>query len=248
MYKLGFSVFVMFVSVLGVSVSFAAKANKVEMANSALEKISPGLNADSVSESPVKGIYEVEVGTEIMYLSSDGNFMFQGDLIDLGQMNNLTEERREKIRAKLIADLDEKGMIVFAPEKSKHTVTVFTDIDCGYCRKLHREMEDYNKLGIAIRYLAFPRSGVGTESYYKSVSVWCADDRNSAMTAAKMGKGVEDNKCKNNPVKSHMQMGERLGVRGTPSIVLEDGTFIPGYVPAERLYKVLEMTSAAAGK
>ncbi len=245
MYKSFLSCMLGFLFVFGSSALYAEETSKIKEINNALNKFSPGLNADAITESPVSGIYEVEVGSEIMYISSDGNFMFQGDLIDLSQMRNLTEARREKARSRLVANMKEEEMIIFAPEKTKHTVTVFTDIDCGYCRKLHREMDDYNKLGIAIRYLAFPRSGVGTESYFKSVSVWCADDRKSAMTAAKTGKKVEDNRCDHHPVKKHMEMGEMVGVRGTPSMVLSDGTFIPGYVPAERLYKILEMSTSA---
>ncbi len=244
MYKQLLSYLISFSLVAGSPMLFAAETSEIKKINSALNKFSPGLSADAITESPVSGIYEVEVGSEIMYISGDGNFMFQGDLIDLNQMSNLTETRREKSRAKLIANIKEEEMIIFAPEKTKHTVTVFTDIDCGYCRKLHREMDDYNKLGIAVRYLAYPRSGVGTESYLKSVTVWCADDRKSAMTAAKSGKKLETNNCNNNPVEKHMKLGELIGVRGTPSMVLADGTFIPGYVPAERLYKVLEMSAA----
>ena len=245
MYKQFLSCLFSFLFIVGSTTLFASDASKIKKINNALNKFSPGLSADAIAESAVSGIYEVEVGAEIMYISGDGKYMFQGDLIDLDQMINLTETRREKSRAKLIANLKEEEMIVFAPEKTKHTVTIFTDIDCGYCRKLHREMDDYNKLGIAIRYLAYPRSGVGTESYLKSVSVWCADDRRSAMTAAKTGKKIETNNCENNPVKKHMELGGKIGVRGTPSMVLADGTFIPGYVPAERLYKVLEMSAAA---
>ncbi len=245
MYKKLLNCLLIFLFFVGSSTLFAAETSKVKEINKALSKISPDLSADAITETPVSGIYEVEVGAEIMYISGDGNYMFQGDLIDLNQMSNLTETRREKSRGKLIANLKEEEMIIFAPEKTKYTVTVFTDIDCGYCRKMHREMDDYNKLGIAIRYLAYPRSGVGTESYLKSVSAWCADDRKAAMTAAKTGKKIENNKCDNNPVQKHMEIGEMIGVRGTPSMVLEDGTFIPGYVPAERLHKVLEMSSAS---
>jgi thiol:disulfide interchange protein DsbC len=133
--------------------------------------------------------------------------------------------------------------VIFAPDKPKHTVTVFTDIDCGYCRKLHREIDGYLKAGIRVRYLFFPRAGLGSESFNEAVSVWCAADRQQAMTDAKAGKPIEAKTCEN-PVIDHMQLGESLQISGTPAIVLESGDLVPGYVPAERLAAMLQ----AAGR
>jgi thiol:disulfide interchange protein DsbC len=129
-------------------------------------------------------------------------------------------------------------MLIFSPDKPTHTITVFTDIDCGYCRKLHHEMADYHAKGIRVRYLMFPRSGVNSPSYDKAVSVWCSEDRNDSLTKAKNGKDPAPRTC-DNPVQNHMAMGRSIGVQGTPSIVFEDGRVIPGYVPAERLAAML---------
>jgi len=129
---------------------------------------------------------------------------------------------------------------VFRPKgETKHTVTIFTDIDCGYCRKLHREVARYTKAGIAIRYLAFPRSGPNTESYFKAVTVWCSDDPRDALTRSKSGEKLARKTCANQPVDAHMAVAEKVGVSGTPTIVLADGSVIPGYVPADRLAAIL---------
>ena len=194
---------------------------------------------DSVTVTPIPGIYEVVIGGQVLYLSEDGRFAIQGEIVDLGSRDNLTENRRSEIRSKAIADIGEDKMVVFTPEGPvKHTVTVFTDIDCGYCRKMHTQMAGYNKEGIKIRYLWFPREGIGSESYNKAVSVWCADDRRDALTKAKRGESVEHKTC-DNPVQAEYELGQKLGVRGTPSLVLESGEMIPGYVSPTQLVQLL---------
>lgn len=209
----------------------------------ALSKLVPGLKPDSIRPAPIKGMYEVAFGGQVIYITSDGKFFIRGDVVDLARGANLTEVSRQKIRGKLINDAGEKSMITYTGKDTRYTVTVFSDIDCSYCRKFHGEMAEYNKLGIRVRYMAYPRSGVNTPSYYKAVSVWCAKDRNKAMTLAKQGKQPKSLKC-DNPVKQHMLIGEKLGVRGTPSIILPGGKLLPGYVPPEKLIKVLELETA----
>ena len=154
---------------------------------------------------------------------------------------NLTETKRRVARAKAVRGMDENTMVVFSPDadKVKHTITAFTDIDCGYCRKMHKQMKQYNDLGIAMRYLAYPRSGVNTPSYYKAVSVWCADDKQAAMTKAKSGETLAKADC-DTPIKAHMDAAKLVGVTGTPTMVLENGRVIPGYVEPKRLIKILE--------
>ena len=212
--------------------------------NRALNAFSPGLRADSIRPIDASQFFEIIVGTEVVYISQDGRFMLQGDLVDLEQRVNLTESVRGVGRLKLVAGLDEAKMIVFAPEKDKikHTVTVFTDIDCPYCRKLHDEMALYNDLGIAMRYLAYPRAGVGSKSYDKAVAAWCAKDPKAAMTLAKAGKVVTEKEIKDckDPVREHMALVRQLGITGTPALIFEDGTLVPGYVPANRLITMLE--------
>lgn len=194
---------------------------------------------DHIKPTPIPGLYEIVSGSEILYLTEDGQFVFQGDIVDLEAKNNLTEVRRNDLRSKAVSAVEEKDMVVFAPaNEAQHTVTVFTDIDCGYCRKLHNEIAEYTQKGIKVRYLMFPRAGFNSESYHKAVSVWCAEDRQGAMTQAKRGESVPPKKCPN-PVQEQTQLGRSLGVQGTPSIVLENGQMIPGYVPAAQLAQML---------
>lgn len=198
-----------------------------------------GEKPDSVTPSAIPGLYEVVIGGQVLYLSADGQFAVQGDIVDLDSKANMTDKRRGELRGKAITAVGEDNMIIFGPPGPvKHTITVFTDIDCGYCRKMHSEMEEYNKEGIRIRYLWFPREGIGSESYDKAVSVWCAADRQDAMTKAKRGEAIEKKTC-DNPVKAQYELGQKLGVRGTPSLILESGEMLPGYVPPMQLAELL---------
>ena len=201
-----------------------------------------GVTPDSVTPTAIPGLYEVVLDGQVMYLSADGRFVVQGDIVDLGSRVNLTDDRRSELRGKAIAAVSENNMVVFAPEGPvKHTVTIFTDIDCGYCRKLHSQMADYNKEGIKIRYLMFPREGIGSESFNKAVAVWCASDRREALTKAKRGERIEQKTCEN-PVLAQYELGQKLGVRGTPSLVLESGEMLPGYVTPSQLAQLLAET------
>ncbi len=207
-----------------------------------------GEKPDSVAATPIPGIYEVLLGGQVLYLSADGRFVMQGEIVNLSSLENVTENRRAELRGKAIEALGEKNMVIFGPEGPvKHTVTVFTDIDCGYCRKLHTQMAAYNKEGIKVRYLWFPREGIGSESYNKAVSVWCASDQRDAMTKAKSGEKIESKTC-DNPVKAEYELGQKLGVRGTPSIILESGEMIPGYVSPTQLAQLLADNKAKTSK
>ncbi len=204
-----------------------------------------GAKPDSIMPSSIPGLYEVIVGGQVLYLSQDGRFAVQGDILELSSRTNLTENRRGALRSQAIAAVGESNMVVFAPEgQARHTVTIFTDIDCGYCRKLHSQIADYNKEGIKIRYLMFPREGIGSESFNKAVAVWCADNRQDALTKAKRGENVERKTC-DNPVKAQYELGQKLGVRGTPSLILESGDMIPGYVPPTQLTQMLAETQSS---
>lgn len=206
-----------------------------------LESALNGEKPDQIKKSPVPGLYEVVIGSEIFYLSQNGRFLLQGDIVDLtGNPKNLTEKRRESLRIAALNKVGKKNMVVFSPDKpAKHFVTVFTDIDCGYCRKLHQEMAEYNKNGIEVRYLMYPRAGIGSNSYQKAVSVWCSDNRQDSLTKAKQGQEIPQKNCKN-PVADQFQLGREMGVSGTPTIILENGQVIPGYVPADRLKTIIE--------
>jgi len=235
-------------SILLALFSAQAAADAASTIKKSLAKILPDYEVNSVHETPVKGLYEVLVGSDVIYVSGDGRYMVQGRMIDLDSKEDLTEtsprlaearKKEAKERVAAVNKLGEDTMIVFAPPgKAEHTITVFTDIDCGYCRKLHGEIDGYLAQGIKVRYLFFPRAGVGTPSFDKAVSVWCADDRKSALTDAKAGKSVPDKKC-DNPVKAQMELGEKLGVSGTPAIILDNGEMVPGYIPPKRLAAIL---------
>lgn len=205
-----------------------------------LGRIIPDESPDEIRAAPFPGFREVVYGAQILYVSDDGRYALQGDLLDLESQENITESRRSEIRIGLLEALDRDEVIVFAPEaRARHVVHVFTDVDCTYCRQLHREMDQYNELGIEVRYLAFPRSGVDSPLYHKMVSVWCAEDRGEAMTQAKAGAPVPSASCPN-PVRDHLTLAADFGVNGTPTLVLGDGTTLPGYVAPARLAAYLD--------
>jgi len=219
----------------------AAADSNVDKIRAVLGKSMPSLKlpAGAIKASPISGLYMVMVPPDLFYISADGRYLFDGEIIDVNTRANLSEAVRGKMRVAELNGVKEKDMIIYGPKHPKHTVTVFTDIDCGYCRKLHSEMGDYNKAGIRVRYMAFPRSGLGSESYNKAVSVWCAKDPAKAMDAAKSGTSISSKTCAN-PVEMEYKLGSKLGVRGTPSIITDKGIMIPGYVPASRLKMILD--------
>jgi len=200
----------------------------------------PELSAGSIAASPIPGLYQIMLGGQVSYVSADGRYLIQGDIFDIEEELNLTEAHRETARQTAIDQIGEGRMIVFHPEKTEYVVTVFTDIDCGYCRKLHRQIAEYNERGIEVRYLFFPRSGPDTESWFKADNVWCADDRNAALTKAKSGANIISADCSPTPVAEHYQLGRAIGIRGTPAIVAQGGELIPGYVAPDELLKYLE--------
>lgn len=221
-----------------VSVSYAAD-DELSKVQAGLSKVLQGAKADSIEKSPIPGFYEVVLGGEVYYVSADGRFLLAGSVLDLEQGGkNITEARRAEGRAKVIQQVNLDEAIIFSPQETKHHVTVFTDIDCGYCRRLHSEMDDLNKRGIEVRYLFHPNAGKGSRSYEKAESVFCAKDQQTAMTEAKAGKIPEKKTC-DNPIEAHMALAAQMNISGTPTMVLDDGTVIPGYVPAERLEALL---------
>lgn len=217
-----------------------------------LEERLPGLQVAAIRESEYPGLIEIIADGRVLYASPDGHYVINGAMFDLERgVANLTDERLAELdkamapeRLKDIEALGESSMIVFKAANEKHKVTVFTDIDCGYCRKLHSQIDDYNKLGITIRYIAFPRAGIPSESYDKLVSVWCAKDPKAALTEAKHGGPVPMRTC-DNPIKKHFALVEKFNLHGTPAIVLEDGTLVPGYVPPQDLAKELDNLHAS---
>jgi thiol:disulfide interchange protein DsbC len=210
----------------------------------AVAKRIPGVSADNVRRSLVPGVLEVSRGAEVFYVTADARYVFAGDLYDLVDENNISEKRRREARTALLGTVPESQMIVFGPSAAKYTVTVFTDIDCGFCRKLHAEMAKYNELGIRVRYLFYPRTGPGSESWQKAVSVWCSKDRNEAMNRAKRGDDLPAGRCGKTPVDRDFEIGQDMVVTGTPAIVLPNGDMVPGYRAAPALLKLLQAANA----
>ncbi|UXI67795.1 DsbC family protein [Tahibacter amnicola] len=223
--------------------AFAAEDNKA--ITDAIHSLVPNAKIDSISKSALPGFSEVVTGGQVVYVSSDGKYLLQGSLFDIANKKDLTESRLAGIRKELIDQVPKSKRIVFAPKDPKYTVTVYTDIDCGYCRKLHENIAQYNQQGIALEYLWFPRSGVGTPSYDKAVSVWCASDRNRAFTDAKAGKDPKSAKC-DNPIAEQFELGQRVGINGTPTIIAPDGTQIGGYLPPEAMRQRLDALATAS--
>jgi thiol:disulfide interchange protein DsbC len=181
------------------------------------------------------------MGSQIVYVSDDRKYLFKGDIIDLSTNESITEKRRGGLRLAEVNQLGDDDMVIFGPADAKHTITVFTDVDCTYCRKLHKEMAQLNASSIRVRYVFFPRFGPGSESWAKAEAVWCSEDRQSAMTAAKNGEEVVAASC-TTPVAEHYSLGNKVGVRGTPALMMEDGELFPGYVPAADLAEFLEQS------
>ncbi|MEJ2694502.1 MAG: thioredoxin fold domain-containing protein [Candidatus Thiodiazotropha sp.] len=231
--------------VLAVAATAAPTTEKaeIEQVRQAVGKLIPGRKASTIQASPIPGLYEVMVGAQLYYVSADGKYLLNGSLYDIDKRKDLSASKMDKVKAEMIGRVNEENMVVFAPEEYQHTVTVFTDIDCGYCRKLHSEVQQYNDLGIRVRYLMFPRAGIGSPSFKKAVNVLCAKDRNTALTRAKAGEKIEDKEC-DNPVASQYALGQMIGVTGTPAIFLEDGELVPGYVPAKRMAAMLKEKAA----
>lgn len=206
-----------------------------------------GSAPDALQAAPVAGMIEARWGTNFAYVTPDGQHVIYGDMLNLETGAAITETSRKQMRISAIGELGEENMISFLPESPQQVVTVFTDIDCGYCRKMHREMEDYHAAGIGIRYVFYPRSGPGTESFRKAEAVWCAEDRKAMLTKAKEGASVSGpNDCAN-PVLREFQLGQEIGLRGTPMIVLPDGGVVNGYVPAAALAAQFNPKSAPTG-
>lgn len=214
-------------------------------ARATIMKLVPKGTIDAVEIAPFPGFQQVVLGGQIVYVSDDGQYVLQGKMFDTASKTNLAEGRLAKDRVAKLAAFPASKHVVFAPANPKYKVTVFTDIDCGYCRRLHSQIADYNKEGIEVDYLFFPRTGLNSPSYDKAVSVWCAKDRNAAFTSAKAGTDPVAAKC-DNPVADEFALGQQVGVDGTPTIIASDGTKIGGYLPPDEMLKRLQSLDAAS--
>ena len=218
------------------------QALEEERIRQSLTLLLPDLSFNSIKPTVIPGLYEVVFGGRIGYFSADGRYLIQGEIYDMETQESITEPRLRKVTLEAVDALGEESMMVFEPDKFKYTVTVFTDVDSAFSRKLHRELAEYAKQGIRLRYLFFPRAGPSSPSYAKAVTVWCSEDRKQAMDQAITGQEMEKRVC-DNPIAEHMAMGKRLGVTGVPVLLLENGEMLPGYVAAERLADILKRMS-----
>jgi thiol:disulfide interchange protein DsbC len=217
-----------------------AKAGVNEAAvRAGLNKLAPGVKITSVKPSPLPGLYEVVVDGQVIYVSNDGRYLLQGAIIDTASRRNLTEISEAAERKLLLATVPAARKISFTPAEAKYRVTVFTDIDCGYCRKMHTQIDEYNRLGIAVDYLFYPRTGPGSESFQKAINVWCAPDRRLAMTSAKNGKTLPERDCAN-AIAQDYALARKVGADGTPAVYAANGMQLGGYLSPQDLLKALK--------
>jgi len=213
-----------------------------------LRSARPDLTFTVLGPAPVADFYEVQVENgPLFFVHSNGEYFFQGGLLQVqsDRIVDVLESRRVEQRRELFADRSTEDMIIFKPEgKTAAIMNIFTDVDCGYCRKLHQEVPQLNAMGIEVRYLAYPRAGIPSGSYNKIATAWCAEDQQDILTKVKNGQAVPIEVCEDNPVAEHYVLGDSIGVTGTPAIVLMDGTLIPGYQPAENFAKLLGLDNS----
>lgn len=203
-----------------------------------------GIEAGDVRPSPLPGWYTIRKGTVIAYISADGKYLLEGELFDIDRKLNLTEEARSRARVKMMDKVPDEQTIIFQPDEVEHTVSVFTDVYCTYCRRFHSQIDGYLGQGIEVRYLLYPRDGPDSRSWNTAERVWCAADRKEALTLAKLDREFESKDCDASIVHEHYALGRNVGLRGTPALVLEDGTLISGYVPPEELSRRMAAATA----
>lgn len=225
----------------------AVAVEPIDQVRAALTKRFPTLRIEGLRAAPVGGLWEFSIGLDVFYATSDARYVVRGDVIDLDTDLNLSEQRRAELRRGQLAKVAESDMIIYAPARPTHTVTIFTDIDCGYCRKLHSQIGEYLKLGIRVRYLPYPRAGLGSASWQKIQDVWCAKDRNSALTRAKRDEAVPRVECDGSAVLRGVQLGELFRLDGTPMIISDDGHQIGGYLsPTEMKQRLVALAPKRA--
>ena len=219
--------------------SLADEATNEKLAD-AISRFLPDVEINSIQPAPIDGLYQVIIGPEVIYMTKDGSYIVKGEILDINERRNLTEDVRADSRVKLLNEIKKDEYIEFAGKNARDAIYVFTDVDCGYCRKLHQDVEELNARGISVRYLAYPRAGVDSATGQEMSQVWCAEDRQTALTASKNRKSFEGKSC-DDPVAEQYALGKKLGVRGTPSIYLENGRNLPGYMPPEEIQKQIRM-------
>ncbi len=198
------------------------------------------IDPEDVGPSPIDGWYQIHKGSIVVYISEDGRYLLQGDLIDLDMKENLSETVRNDSRRELISNVSNNETIAFSPEEVKYSVSIFTDVDCVYCRRLHAQIDQYLANGIEVRYLMWPRSGPASPGWTTAEQVWCASDQQAALTKAKLDQEFPINECDASMVQSHYILGREVGLSGTPAIVFDDGTLVAGYMTPDQLLAMLQ--------
>ena len=241
-----------FIAAVAASAVFAVAPAIAEEVDAELEQVRQKvnemfqvINPEDVTPSPIDGWYTIHRGAVIAYVSADGRYLLQGDMIDLDQNVNLSDAIRNDSRRALMSAIPDEEVIAFSPTEVKYSVTVFTDVDCTYCRRLHSQIDEYMAFGIEIRYLMYPRNGPTSPAWATAQEVWCASDRNGALTAAKADRKFASTNCDSTIVDHHYQLGQDVGLSGTPAIILDDGTLISGYLPPDQLKARLDQLAAA---
>lgn len=202
-----------------------------------------GVDAAAIRPSPVAGWFEISDGSDVAYVTRDGRYLFKGDLIDTQRRENFTDQRQKQLRLNMLAGVPDSQMIEYGPSHPGYTLTVFTDLDCGYCRRLHHAMPALNEAGIAVKYLFYPRAGQHSDAWRKAESVWCADDRKAALDKGFSGQPLGKPGCDANAKVEHdYQLALRLGAQGTPTIVLQDGRVLHGLPPINQLIQLVRRT------
>lgn len=218
--------------------AFAVDTAVEKQIRETLASVVPEEQVTRIRPTPFKDLYEVLLGPNVVYISGDGRYILKGDLLDMQSRENISERERKLARKNVLESLSDRDFIEFSPAGADHLLYVFTDIECGYCRKLHQDVPELNSKGIGVRYLAYPRGGMGTDASRTMESVWCAKDRQQALTDAKSDKVVEPKRC-NNPVADEYELGRRFGIRGTPAIYTDDGEGLRGYLPPHEIEEIL---------
>lgn len=235
-----------FALALTVAAATQASANEdVDELKNALAKRLPQYEVSRIDSTPIEGLYQVILSGQVIYMTKDARYMLDGNLVDLSTKKNYSEDAMSEIRLSQLEQLGEENMVVYTPETVKHTITVVTDIDCPYCRRLHSEMDQYLDGGIKVRYVFMPLKGKG--DYQTTVTVWCSEDKNEALDMAKAGTELQAKDC-DNPIDQHLKVSRSLGVRGTPAIILQDGSMLPGYIPAKKLVTELNRMNVSTAK
>jgi thiol:disulfide interchange protein DsbC len=242
----------LFIAAIATFAVFAVVPATAQEADEELEQVRQKVNSmfemigpEDVNPSPIDGWYTIHRGSVVAYISASGRYLLQGDMIDLDLNINLSEAVRNDSRRVLMSAIPDDEVIAFSPTEVKYSVTVFTDVDCTYCRRLHSQIDEYLALGIEVRYLMYPRNGPKSPSWAAAQEVWCANDRNGALTAAKSDRKFPSTNCDASIIEHHYQLGQEVGLSGTPAIVFDDGTLISGYLPPDQLKLRLDELAAA---